>query len=237
MSNELEKLSFGIKDKVKQFNKNSICVLLENTTASVLNYYLSLRTNLPVYVTHEYHLKYQYPESNSNWFVISENISDLGREYINTFLLTKSEEGCLLLSNRDFVEKNYVRNYHRSEIVDFFPLCKPRLNDNWPVLRWSEIDNLYNQIDFNKFPKYKEIYNKLNKPDDKAYKTDITYAEYEWLMDIEKLYNYDPIIKSNNDPTKHSKWFTFNIRQKQIIAQLHQIEKNTRYKAMNTNAI
>ncbi len=238
MLNELETLSFRIKEKVIQFNKSGICVSLENTVSSLLNYYLSLRTNLPVHVTSIIFLGYEYPEVSADWFVIDERVEYLGKNYLNTFLLEKSEQNnLLLLSNRDYVERNYVRNYHRSEIVDYFPLHKASLGEHWPALRWSEINKLYNEIDFKQFPKYKEICEKLPKPNDKAYGTDITYEEYEWLMDIEKLYNYDPIIKNNNDPTKHSKWFTFNIRQKQIIAQLHQIEKNTRYKAKNTNAI
>ncbi len=230
MENELANYSSRIKNKVLELNKKGICIMLDSKISTILSYHLSIKTNLPVHVSTEY-LNYPYPKFESIWFPVPDDVADLGLKYINTFLLEFSEQNnLLLLSSRDYVEKNYVRNYHRSEIADYFPLIKPTLGDHWEALRWSEINNLYNKIDFTQYPQYKELHDLLYKPDEKAYGTDITYAEFEWLMDIEKLYNYNQIVKRDEDPTKHPKWFTFNIRQKQLIAQLHQIEKNTRYK-------
>jgi len=227
----LETLSFGIKKKAGELNKTGICLKLELTTASFLNLYLSIKTQLPVYFWTEY-MEWQ-PVYQVKRLILIDNIPS-ETKYINTWLLDQSEKkNLLLISNRDYAERNYVRNYHRSEIVDYFPLFKSSLGDVWPALKWSEIVELYNKIDIKQFPEFETYLKSFPKPNDKAYNTDITYTEYEWLMDIEKLYDYNPIIKSDNDPTKHQKWFTFNIRQKEIIAQLHQIEKNTRYKETN----
>ncbi len=221
----LDSLTNNIKSVAKLQNKTGILLLLELTTASFLNLYLSIKTQLPVYVWTR-HIEWE-PIYQAQRLILIDNIP-VERKYINTWLLDQSEKkNLLLLSNRDYVERNYVRNYHRSEIVDYFPLVKPSFGCFWPALQWSDIYDLYDKIDFQEFKEYK---NYLPKTNDNAYNTDISYAEYKWLMDIEKLYDYNPIIKSDTDPTKHPKWFSFNIRQKQIISQLHQIEKSTRFK-------
>lgn len=55
----------------------------------------------------------------------------------------------------------------------------------------------------------------------------LTYDEIEWADREDQI---SKIISSEKDPTKTPMWFAYSLRQKEIIAKLHQLEKSTRHK-------
>lgn len=61
----------------------------------------------------------------------------------------------------------------------------------------------------------------------------ITYDEVEWAdrqNENTRISNRLPIITDEGDPTQHPAWAGYTLRQREVIAKVHQMEKITRHK-------
>ena len=110
----------------------------------------------------------------------------------------------LVVSSRCKNNNLFIRDYNKFEPVDIMPLADFKL---------SEVEQLYKIISDNVFKPYNH--------------NGISQQELEWLEELDKKCQ---IVTSKQDPTKNSSWFKFTIRQKEIIAKVHQVEKITRHK-------
>lgn len=68
----------------------------------------------------------------------------------------------------------------------------------------------------------------LNEPDTNRLVKEFTPEELEWADRENQI--HDIIYSWELDPIKHKEWGRYSMKQKEIIAKLHQIEKMTRHK-------
>lgn len=119
-------------------------------------------------------------------------------------------------SKNDLLYRTY--NKYGAGNADIFPLLD---------LRKSEIVELFEYIT-KSTSCYGAVYI-LDKEKNKNF-NDITDLEVEWA-DAENTRTQ--IIVSDASPDKHRDWQRFTLRQRQIVAKLHQLEKLSRHKANN----
>jgi hypothetical protein len=127
-----------------------------------------------------------------------------------------------MLSNITRNDYLFIRNYPKLNPWDILPFAN---------LSESNVFLLLNKFtDKSSYVMKDELLKNINEIVNIAPKPDLTL---EWLYDINERTKPFPIIESELDPTKHTKWFSYTIQQKTLIAKVHQIEKATRYKINN----
>lgn len=131
----------------------------------------------------------------------------------------------LVISPINIAERLLVRSWkHFTLIADLFPFGNMTKN---------EIEEMFAIVTDLEDSDYKQIYGaraKNNEPYSKDF--DLTHEDLNWALQANK--RYDGIIDNQKDPAKHPKWFSFSIKQKKIIAFLHQHSKLTAHKMTTT---
>jgi hypothetical protein len=134
-------------------------------------------------------------------------------------MIQRANQGWLAVGTLNKCEINWIRNYdHFSVIADILPFRnfnKSEIEEFYKVYINTDLEKLV----LEKTPKISDIVNNY----------DFTYEELEWA---DRLNETSSILINEIDPSKDPKWFTYTSRQKKVIAKIHQIEKQTRFKAL-----
>lgn len=140
--------------------------------------------------------------------ILSNLLEDFPIEYSTDYF----NDTKIIVSSLSKNHYNLIRNYSKhTEFFDILPFAD---------LFTSEILELKKYLSEKK---YKE-----NLPIVKFRKElRITEDELEWLNREDSR---SSIVSSNEDPVKSYRWFAYTLRQQQIIAMAHQMEKKTRHK-------
>lgn len=236
-----------IKDQAKKYNKDSVIIELENSTASVLLLYFCKKAQfkkITVLTTYEDENLVEFMFQNSTINIqyinmlkinnplnsIFNNDSDIINDYDKIYYITYLTNflNSVTISSITSNHYKFIRNYPKFHGFDLFPFAdlKQSLIDQL-FLTTADIRN--NKIDSN-------IYETRIKLNEILPKYNITNEELEWLSDLndKTIFNNQGIIESSDDPTRYPKWFMFTTRQKEIISKINQIEKITRHK-INSN--
>lgn len=234
MQNHLEIKKYlidWIKNKALEKGANNL--ILEGRNHSVFAFLLHLcsKTQIPIIViidennddviqlVSEYNIKYHKINTSK---IVKNIYEELKCPILNKDVMAlniasyKEYKNGIIVGSRCRHEHLFTRSYSKLDVPDLLPFA---------LLKKSQLDLLSNLIvDNNKYPTFNtSIETDLN----------ITYEELEWLDDLNertKSIFGKGIIEDEADPAKNQRWYRFTVRQKEIIAKLHQIEKLTRHK-------
>jgi hypothetical protein len=220
-----------IRDQASKRGIDSLIVRLSNTLSSICNLHLCQKTQMHVEVficeNDSFATEFLYGFCNKDNIhtnsYLSSDVIDQISEITRAAICGEKEK--LVVSSINKIEFLYTRPYIKNEYIDILPLAD---------LFYSEIHAMYLEL-INDINLYNHSFDKQNKS---------LLNDLDWIADIDyrtglpnlldNLPRRDGIIKSLDDPTKHSDWFKFTIKQKELIAKIHQIEKLTKHK-MNIN--
>ena len=156
-----------------------------------------------------------------NWCATKKNAFDWSAK-----LASKAAEHNLLVVNPiNIAERLFVRPWpHFTLVADLFPFGS---------MNKTEIEEMFAVVTDLEDHDYKQIYS-LRAKDDEPYSEDfeLTPEDLQWAIQANVIYG--GIIDSQKDPTKHPKWYSLSIRQKKIVALLHQHSKLTAHKMTTT---
>ena len=100
----------------------------------------------------------------------------------------------------------FLRSYKKSQIGDILPLGDLHLTEVQELYRHADINHTH--IEFFDIKKWTPI-------------------DIEWATKQDDVYN---IISDEKDPVRHREWGRYSTGQREMIAEMHQIEKKTRHK-------
>lgn len=233
---EIEKyLIDWIKNKALEKGVNNLILEGQNCSVFALLLHLCYRTQIPttvitdknnndiIQLASEYNIKY----NQINISKIIQNIQEeLKCSVSNEDAIAlsvasyKTHKNGIVVGARCRHEHLFTRPYSKLNVPDLLPFA---------LLKQSQLECLSNLIiDSNKYPTFSKI-----KETSKETGLNITSEELEWLDDLNertKVISGKGLIEDETDPTKSQRWYKFTVRQKEIIAKLHQIEKLTRHK-------
>lgn len=137
----------------------------------------------------------------------------------------------IVVGTRNRSENNIVRHFHKygDGCIDIAPIADLFKSEVYQLFEYlTKSNDIMPQaaLDIWHTPPATDLWGPDVGLTDEA-ELGVTYSEIEWA-DRENLRSN--IISSDDDPTKFKTWFGYTLRQKEIIAKLHQLEKLTRHK-------
>jgi hypothetical protein len=147
------------------------------------------------------------------------NVSTIQNEKssLTTLHSLSQSSDAIIVGARTKTESHLIRHYDKFEPVDILPLVN---------LKLEQVRALY--LEFRKFFTQLPALSGSDVFLEAPFKPQ-GFAEdsLEWLNELN---SHSKIIESDNDPAKEHSWFQYTIKQKELIAKVHQIEKMTRHK-------
>lgn len=249
----IDDLTCWIKNQAQLRNKSAILIEIDNTIACIVNALLAKKTGIPVHAIINFDINQNYQLSNDFCKSFNIDVTAISSELnlkdfipeINSFQdkrITYKQDIDLSIYMQNLARIAYIAETTNSLVLSnitrndyLFVRNYPRLN-SWDILPFgnlpeSAINNLLN-IFTNKssYVLNDNLLESIKAIVDIAPKPDLTS---EWLYDVNERTKPFPIIESEQDPTKHPKWFSYTVQQKFLIAKVYQIEKATRFKINN----
>ena len=218
-----------LKQQAEARNLNSLIIYIGNESiATSVAYRLCKRTLLNV-----------HDINYDDYINMNGLIADCSKRY-----------KALIVSARCKNDNLFIRDYDKFEPVDVMPLANfkfsevEQLHKAIPEVMESTFDKALrsataaiNMVGTGKIREGKLIkegprsyvakQEPISKPKPPKSDHGISQEELEWLEELDK---HSHIITSNKDPAKEHSWFKFTMRQKEVIAKVHQMEKLTRHK-------
>ena len=191
-----------LKNYIQKTNLKSFVILADHDVNSYLTFLLAQKTQIPTFLIKN---PFKINSLREPYQVVNFHSQDIP----SVFHFCEDKKG-ILIGTFDREEYRLLRRYekHGSGRVDLLPIAD--------LYKYELCDLL------STFADHVEFSTKNKEGPDK-----LTSAEIEWADGLNERHS---IITQADDPVNHYMWPTFSMRQQQIVAKMHQIEKLTRHK-------